>query len=81
LKADKSDLEELEKLINRINEIIDSLSKSFADKVETKKALKLLERQIKNLYDLFMSKGDGSGKDDAMFSKVGYSCASCEKGL
>jgi len=45
LKADKSDLEELEKLMmNRINDIITALTKSFADKAETKKALKLLER-------------------------------------
>jgi len=65
----------------RINDIITALTKSFADKAETKKALKLLERQLKNLYDLYMSKGEGSNKDDAMLSKIGYSCASCEKNL
>lgn len=41
----------------RLNDIVAALTKQFADKAETKKALKLLERQLKNLYDLFMSKG------------------------
>ncbi len=60
------------------------LTKQFADKAETKKALKLLERQLKNLYDLFMSKGGNEHNEDAMFSKKplgGFSCASCEKDL
>lgn len=44
-KADGSELEKLEQIImNRINEFITALSKQFADKAETKKALKLLER-------------------------------------
>jgi hypothetical protein len=83
-KADRSELEELEKLMmNRLNDIITALTKQFADKAETKKALKLLQKEMKNLYDLFMSlRGEGGkNKDDAMFSKIGYSCASCEKGL
>lgn len=73
--------------MNRLNDIVNALTKQFADKVETKKALKLLERQLKNLYDLIMSKGLGSGNptdEDAMFNKkhlCGYSCASCEKDL
>jgi len=38
-------LGELEKLIiTRINDIVSVLTKQFADKSETKKALKLLER-------------------------------------
>ena len=68
----------------RINDIVAVLTKQFADKVETKKALKLLERQLKNLYDLFMSKGGNANDEDAMFSKKplgGFSCASCEKDL
>jgi len=85
LKADRADLEELEKtLMNRLNDIITALTKQFADKAETKKALKLLERQLKNLYDLFMSKGGYNNEDEAMFSKKplgGFSCASCEKDL
>lgn len=45
LKADKHDLEELEnKILVRLNDIIGALTSKFADKAETKKALKLLER-------------------------------------
>lgn len=84
-KADKSDLAVLDNsLMMRINDIVAALTKQFADKSETKKALKLLERQLKNLYDLLMSKGQGATDEDAMFSKkplMGYSCASCEKDL
>jgi hypothetical protein len=73
-------------IMERLSELIRALTKQFADKNETKKALKLLERQLKNLYDLFMSKG-GAGnenEDDAMFTKKplgGMSCASCEKDI
>ena len=71
-------------IIERINDIVSVFTKQFADKTETKKALKLLERQLKNLYDLFMSKGGNDSNEDAMFSKKplgGFSCASCEKDL
>lgn len=81
-------LNHLEKLImDRINEIVKALTKQLADKNDTKKALKLLERQLKNLYDLFMSRGVHSpheNEDDAMFTKKplgGMSCASCEKDI
>lgn len=69
----------------RLNEIVKAMTKQFADKAETKKALKIHERQLKNLYQLMMSKGGGHGdEEDAMFSKKplgGLSCASCEKDL
>lgn len=85
-KADIETLQNLERmLMERLNEIVKALTKQLADKNDTKKALKLLERQLKNLYDLFMSKG-GAGthehEEDAMFTKKplgGMSCASCEK--
>lgn len=71
--------------MDRLNEIVKALTKQLADKHETKKALKLLERQLKNLYDLFMSKDQkNTNEDDAMFSKKplgGNSCASCEKDI
>ena len=41
-------------IMERINEIVKALTKQLADKNDTKKALKLLERQLKNLYDLLM---------------------------
>lgn len=44
-KADRSELADLEKLImSRLNDIVAALTNQFADKAETKKALKLLER-------------------------------------
>ena len=70
--------------MSRLNDIVGALNNKFADKADTKKAIRLLERQLKNLYDLFMSKGSNTNDDDAMFNKkhlCGYSCASCEKGL
>lgn len=85
MKANKSDLEELEKIImQRLNDIVIALTNQFADKADTKKALKLLERQIKNLYELIMNKQGGTDENDAMFSRKplgGMSCASCEKDL
>lgn len=87
-KADLDALNSLEALImERINELIKQLTKQFADKNDTKKALKLLERQLKNLYDLLMSRQAGhthENEDDAMFTKKplgGMSCASCEKDI
>ncbi len=86
-KADLESLQALEKtLMERINDIVKALTKQLADKNDTKKALKLLERQLKNLYDLFMSRGGGGSdnEEDAMFTKKplgGMSCASCEKDI
>ncbi len=64
---------------------MDQFSKKFADKKDTKKALKLLEKQLKNLYDLFVSnRQHGENEEDAMFTKKplgGMSCASCEKNV
>ena len=70
--------------MDKINEVVEALQKQFADKAETKKALKLLDRNLKNLYDLVMQKlqGKTDNEDDAMFTKKplqGLSCASCEK--
>jgi hypothetical protein len=57
LKADLDTVTLLEKsLMDRLNEIVKALSKQFADKNDTRKALKLLEKNLKNMYDLFMSK-------------------------
>ena len=72
-------------LQDRLSDIVKALTKQFADKADTRKALKLLERNLQNLYNLFMAKGGtGENEEDAMFSKKplgGLSCASCEKGL
>lgn len=69
-------------LLERLNEIVRALSKQFADKTDTRKALKLLEKNLKNMYDLFMNKGHHDNEDDAMFTVKplgGTSCASCAK--
>lgn len=45
----------------------------------------MLEKQLKNLYDLFVSKNSPrENEDDAMFTRKplgGNSCASCEKNI
>ena len=54
-KLDYSALADLEQsLLNRLIAMIDGLSKQFADKADTKKALKALERQMKNLFDMII---------------------------
>jgi len=56
-KADIETVKALEQsLMDRLNQIVQQLSKQFADKTDTRKALKLLEKNLKNMYDLFMSK-------------------------
>jgi predicted transcriptional regulator len=87
-KADMEALKLLEQsLIERLNEMVKALAKQFSDKTDTKKAMKLLERQMKNLYDLYISRGSTGHtdhEDDAMFTKKplgGMSCASCQKDI
>lgn len=84
-KADLTALKELEKyLLSRLEDLANGLDKRFADKNETKKALKALEKQIKNLFDLLMNQEKHGDGEDAMFAKKplgGWSCASCAKDL
>ena len=82
----KADFNTMDKALqDRLSDIVKALTKQFADKAETRKALKIHEKQFQNLYNLIMSKGaTGDNEEDAMFSKKplgGLSCASCEKGL
>ena len=80
-KADINDLKALEASLIRLNELINDLANQFADRVENDKAHKLLQKNLKNLYDLFMSlKGEGT-EDDPMFTTKGINCASCAKGV
>jgi chromosome segregation ATPase len=82
-KADIDTLKALEQsILDRLNEMVKALTKNFADKTDTRKAMKLLEKNLKNMYDLFMSRGGRDNEDDAMFTKKplgGTSCASCAK--
>lgn len=82
----KADFAQMDKALqDRLSDIVKALTKQFADKGDTRKALKIHEKQFQNLYNLIMSKGGhGENEEDAMFSKKplgGLSCASCEKGL
>ena len=83
LKADIDTVKTLgANLEDKIDEVIKALSKQFADKNDTRKALKLLEKNLKHMYDLFMNKGGHDNEDEAMFTKKplgGTSCASCAK--
>ena len=80
-KADVYGLKVLEASQMRLNEIVNSLAEQFADRGENDKAHKLLQKNLKNLYDLFMSlKGEGT-EDDPMFTAKGLNCASCAKGV
>ena len=81
----KADFAQMDKALqDRLSDIVKALTKQFADKADTRKALKIHEKQFQNLYNLIMSKNGGDNEEDAMFSKKplgGLSCASCEKGL
>mmetsp|Transcript_3123 Transcript_3123/g.3831 ORF Transcript_3123/g.3831 Transcript_3123/m.3831 type:complete len:158 (+) Transcript_3123:685-1158(+) len=72
-KVDMSAVKGVESLLlEKIEELDNGLSKRFADKPETRKALKELEKQIKNLFDVLMSHTSASNDkddDDAMFAK------------
>ena len=84
-KVDYDKLKELEeKILGLLEDRIRQLIKQLADKNETKKNLKMLEKQLKNLLDVFMQKQNSPDEENAMFSKKplgGFSCASCEKNL
>ena len=82
----KADFAQMDKALqDRLSDIVKALTKQFADKADTRKALKIHEKQFQNLYNLIMSKGSGGDNaEEAMFSTKplgGLSCASCEKGL
>lgn len=40
--------------MDKINELQKKFSKQFADRNDTNKSLKMLEKQLKNLIDIFM---------------------------
>lgn len=55
-KAEHEEVNLLErKIMEKLNEIVEALVKKFADKQETKQNFKILERQIKNLFELIMA--------------------------
>jgi len=77
-----SDLERL--LMEKLQETNEHMLGRMADKKDTKKNLKNLEHQLRNIVDAFMQRSNNTNEEDAMFSKKplgGFSCASCEKNL
>lgn len=84
-KVDEEIVNDLEEALHQgIDQVMTSSTKKFSDKRETNKAIRLLERNLKNMYDLFISKDEGMGDaDDAMLAKkhFGFTCMSCEKNL
>lgn len=55
-KATRQELIDLEqRLLDKLQELMNSLANVFADKDGTRKRLNALEKNIKSLYDLFMS--------------------------
>ena len=80
-KASIDDLKALEELLKfKIKELSEEFIRKFAEKIETKRALKYLEKQIKD-QETFKIIPEG---DDAMLARKplgGWSCASCQKEL
>ena len=80
-KASIEKLKELEDLLmQKLREMYEELIKRFADKNETKKSLKFLEKLIRESVSVKVVK-DGN---DAMLARKplgGWSCASCQKDL
>ena len=65
-----------------IQKQMENCVKRFMDKVETKKTFKTFEKQLKNLFDIFISKFEEQDIQDAMLAKRplgNFACASCAK--
>ena len=81
-KANLSDLKSLEeRLQEKVIAVCEAMGTKFADRADTKKALKYLESLIREFIEFGSKKPSG---EDAMFAKKplgGWSCASCETNL
>ncbi|CDW80316.1 UNKNOWN [Stylonychia lemnae] len=85
-KADKDELQKLEnRIMEKLNEMLQKFLGMFADKKDTVKRLTNLEKNVKTIFDLMMSKNSPrQNEDDAMFTKKplnGLTCASCERNI
>lgn len=55
-KCDTTEVKLIEtKVLDKLNDIVENLYKKFADKSDMKHNLKILERQIKNMFELMMN--------------------------
>ena len=88
-KAERTELEDTEtRIVDKFNELVEALYKRFADRGDTKKSIKVLERQLKNMYELFITQAKKDAQppeeDDAMLTRKplhGWTCVSCERNL
>ena len=84
-KVDHDKMSDLERLLmEKLQETNEHMLGRMADKKDTKKNLKQLEVQLRNIAEAIMQRSNNPNEDDAMFSKRplgGFSCASCEKNL
>lgn len=91
-KCDKSEVASIEsKLFDNLEDLVQSMYNKFSDKAETNENLQILDKQLKNLFEVVLSKEkqvekEAKSKDDeeAMLSRKplgGISCASCSKKL
>ena len=63
---------------------MNNANKQFMNKTDTKKTFKTLEKQIKNLFEIVISRFEEQDVSDAMITKKplgGISCASCQKNI
>lgn len=59
---------------------MNNANKKFMDKQETKKTFKMFEKQLKNIFDIIISKFEEQDLTDAMLAKkplTNWSCMSC----
>jgi len=84
-KLEASALDEThEKFSHQLDKTVASITKRFMDKQETRKTFKTFEKQLKNLFDIVVSKFEEEQLDDAMAAKKplgGWSCISCQKNI
>ena len=70
-KAEYSSLKTLEESYMRLNEIIETLADTFANKTENEDAHNLLSMNLRNLYELFINHNHdepNKGKGGAAFT-------------
>ena len=86
--SEKVDMQALEDTHDKysvlLEKFMNNCQKKFTDKQEAKKNFKLFERQLKNIFDIVISKFEEQDITDAMAAKKplgGWSCISCQKGI